>query len=97
LTPTAAVPVRPLKPARRRLAGQCSTERSVQVPNNDKLAETHEHLVRAIEDVVSGDDWLRFLRLARRSHAYSTGGTDISKLAERGRSFSTSVTLGASP
>jgi hypothetical protein len=43
----------------------------VQVPKNDKLAETHEYLVRAIEDLVSGDDWLRFLRFAQRFHAYS--------------------------
>lgn len=41
------------------------------MPTNDKLAETHEHLVRAIEDLVSGDDWLRFLRFAGRFHAYS--------------------------
>ena len=38
---------------------------------NDKLAEVHEHLTRAIDELVSGEDWTRFLEASRRMHTYS--------------------------
>ncbi len=38
---------------------------------NDKLAEVHEQLTRAIDDLVSGEDWTRFLEASRRMHTYS--------------------------
>jgi antirestriction protein ArdC len=39
---------------------------------SDKLAETHERLVGAIESLTSGEDWQRMLDLARRFHTYSS-------------------------
>ena len=39
--------------------------------NNDKLAEVHDRLVAAIEDLVSGEDWRAFLEASQRLHAYS--------------------------
>src|SRR5438105_83665 len=38
---------------------------------NDKLAEVHDRLVQAIEDLVSGDDWRRYLEASQRLHTYS--------------------------
>lgn len=37
----------------------------------DKLAEVHEQLTRAIDELVSGEDWTHFLEASRRMHAYS--------------------------
>ena len=37
----------------------------------DKLAEVHEQLTRAIDELVSGEDWTRFLEASRRMHTYS--------------------------
>lgn len=39
---------------------------------SDKLTETHERLVQAVEELASGDDWIRFLDTAKRFHNYST-------------------------
>ena len=39
--------------------------------HNDKLAEVHDRLIAAIDDLVSGDDWRRFLEASQRLHAYS--------------------------
>jgi len=38
---------------------------------NDKLAEVHDRLVAAIEDLVSGEDWRAFLEASQRLHTYS--------------------------
>ena len=38
---------------------------------SDRLSETHEKLVEAIESLTSGEDWQRMLDLARRFHTYS--------------------------
>jgi antirestriction protein ArdC len=38
---------------------------------SDRLNETHERLVEAIESLTSGEDWQRMLDLARRFHTYS--------------------------
>lgn len=43
------------------------------MPQTDELAETLGRLERAIEDLVSGDDWLGFLRFARLFHTYLIG------------------------
>ena len=37
----------------------------------DKLAEAHERLTQAVEDLVSGDDWRQLLELAARLPRYS--------------------------
>ena len=39
---------------------------------SDKLAETHEKLVEAIESLTTGEDWQRMLDLAGRFHTYSS-------------------------
>jgi antirestriction protein ArdC len=39
--------------------------------HNDKLAEVHDRLIAAIDNLVSGDDWRRFLEVSQRLHAYS--------------------------
>jgi antirestriction protein ArdC len=39
--------------------------------HTDKLAEVHDRLIAAIDDLVSGDDWRRFLEASQRLHAYS--------------------------
>ena len=39
--------------------------------HNDKLAEVHDRLVQAIEDLVSRGDWCRFLEASQRLHTYS--------------------------
>lgn len=39
--------------------------------HNDKLAEVHDRLIAAIDDLVSGDDWRRFLEASQRLHTYS--------------------------
>ena len=47
------------------------TQRRSVMTTTDKLNETHEKLVQAIESLTSGEDWRRMLDLARRFHAYS--------------------------
>nr|MDQ3643399.1 ArdC family protein [Actinomycetota bacterium] len=47
-----------------------STTDKIQ-PSNDKLAEVHDRLVSTIADLVSGEDWRRFLEASQRLHAYS--------------------------
>lgn len=37
----------------------------------DKLAEAHERLTRAVEEIVSGEDWQQMLAVAARFHRYS--------------------------
>ncbi len=37
----------------------------------DKLDEAHTRLAEAVDALVTGDDWRRFLQVARRFHAYS--------------------------
>ena len=37
----------------------------------DRLTEAHDRLVAAVEALTSGEDWQRFLAVARRFHAYS--------------------------
>ena len=39
----------------------------------DQLQDTHDHLSRAVEALVSGADWQRMLAVAARFHAYRTG------------------------
>jgi antirestriction protein ArdC len=39
--------------------------------NSDKLAEVHERLTAAIDELVSGEDWTRFLESSRRLRTYS--------------------------
>jgi antirestriction protein ArdC len=48
-----------------------STTDKVSQPTNDKLAEVHDRLVAAIEDLVSGEDWRAFLEASQRLHTYS--------------------------
>ena len=38
----------------------------------DKLAEAHGRLTRAVEEIVSGEDWQQMLAVAARLHRYST-------------------------
>lgn len=38
---------------------------------NDKLVEVHEQLTAAIDELVSGEDWTRFLEASRRLRTYS--------------------------
>jgi antirestriction protein ArdC len=38
---------------------------------DDKLAEIHDRLVQAIEHLVSGEDWRKFLEASQRLHTYS--------------------------
>ena len=40
---------------------------------SDKLAETHDRLIGAIESLTSGDEWRRMLDVARQFHSYSFG------------------------
>jgi antirestriction protein ArdC len=42
-------------------------------PPNDKLTEAHERMVEAVESLVSGEDWVQMLDVARRFHNYSPG------------------------
>jgi hypothetical protein len=42
---------------------------------NDKLADVHDRLVKAVEELVSGDDWRRFLEASQRLHTYSASNT----------------------
>lgn len=37
----------------------------------DRLAEAYDRLVAAVEALTTGEDWLRFLAVARRFHTYS--------------------------
>ena len=37
----------------------------------DKLARVHEQLTAAIDELVSGEDWTRFLEASRKLHTYS--------------------------
>jgi len=39
--------------------------------NKDRLTEAHERLTRAVESLVSGEDWQQLLILAGRLHRYS--------------------------
>ena len=39
--------------------------------NNDKLTEMHDRLAKAVESLVSGEDWKKMLELSRRFHTYS--------------------------
>jgi hypothetical protein len=39
---------------------------------SDRLNETHERLVEAIESLMSVEDWQRMLDVARRFHTYSS-------------------------
>jgi hypothetical protein len=38
---------------------------------NDKLQAAHERLQRAVESIVSGEDWARMLKVASKFHKYS--------------------------
>ena len=42
-------------------------------PPNDKLTEAHERMVEAVRSLVSGEDWVQMLDVARRFHNYSPG------------------------
>jgi len=44
----------------------------VRVEQNDKLATAHDELVRAVEALVSGEDWAAMLEMAARFHRYSS-------------------------
>src|SRR5438105_4454091 len=48
-----------------------STTRSVEMTRTDRLTEAHDRLTQAVEAIVTGDDWRRFLDVARRFHSYS--------------------------
>jgi hypothetical protein len=48
-----------------------STTDKVRHSTNDKLAEVHDRLVSAIEELVSGEDWRAFLEASQRLHSYS--------------------------
>ncbi len=48
-----------------------SSTDKIRHTDNDKLADVHDRLVAAIEDLVSGEDWRRFLEASQRLHAYS--------------------------
>jgi antirestriction protein ArdC len=48
-----------------------STTDKVSHPSTDKLAEVHDRLVAAIQDLVSGEDWRAFLEASQRLHTYS--------------------------
>jgi hypothetical protein len=48
----------------------------------DKLAEAHERLTRAVEEIVSGEDWQQMLAVAARFHRYSSGGSEIFEACE---------------
>lgn len=48
-----------------------STTDKIRQPTNDKLAEVHDRLVAAIEDLVSGEDWRAFLEASQRLRSYS--------------------------
>jgi hypothetical protein len=37
----------------------------------DKLKAAHDRLTRAVEDIVTGDDWQRMLKVASKFHRYS--------------------------
>jgi hypothetical protein len=37
----------------------------------DKLNEAHQRLATAVAELVSGDDWQRFLALAAKLHGFS--------------------------
>lgn len=39
--------------------------------HSDKLAETHDRLVNAVESLTTGDEWRKMLDVARRFHTYS--------------------------
>lgn len=41
------------------------------MPRPDRLAEAHDRLVAAIDQLVDGDEWRRFLDTARRFRSYS--------------------------
>ncbi len=42
-----------------------------EMPRRDRLAETHDRLVQAVESLTSGEDWQRMLDVARQFHTYS--------------------------
>ena len=43
----------------------------------DQLQDTHDHLSRAVEALVSGADWQRMLSVASRFHTYSTATNSL--------------------
>src|SRR4051794_40428612 len=45
--------------------------------NDDKLAAVHDRLVHAVGELVSGDDWRRFLAAAARLHTYSASNVAL--------------------
>jgi hypothetical protein len=53
-----------------------------QTARADKLAETHDQLVAAIESLTSGEDWRRMLDVARQFHSYRLGVSAIFEVCE---------------
>ena len=76
--PTAARP--------RRELGRSSALGGSNIERPDRLAETHERLVEAVEGLVKGDDWAAMLAVAGRFHSYSLNNVLLISLqcAERG-------------
>jgi hypothetical protein len=58
------------------------TQRNNGRRRSDKLADVHDRLVAAVEALVSGDDWQRFLAIAAKLHGYSTGNHGILEPSE---------------
>ena len=52
---------------------QRSAQRNTEVTRPDKLSETHDRLVQAVESLTSGEEWRRMLDVARQFHSYSFG------------------------
>jgi len=48
-------------------------EKATSTPRADKLAEAHELLVSAVEQITTGEDWARMLEVAGRFTRYSFG------------------------
>lgn len=45
--------------------------RTAKLARADKLSETHDYLIEAVESLTTGDDWRRMLDVARHFHIYS--------------------------
>ena len=57
------------------------TPSSVDRSSVDRLAQVHEQLAKAVEEIRSGEDWARMLAVQARFHSYSWGNCLLIKLA----------------
>ncbi|HYN36044.1 MAG TPA: hypothetical protein VEV82_03615 [Actinomycetota bacterium] len=54
---------------------------------NDTLRAAHDKLQSAVEEIVSGDDWRRMLKVASQFHRYSSGVITYSNSLNSTESF----------